>query len=385
MATLSPVLASADKVRPFELFFDLVFAFSLIQTTNAIVEDDDLLGVIHGLVVLAIVWFIWVAFTSLANFGPAASTRRDWRPPVFVLAMGLMLLVDISIPTAFWENDRLFAYSVAALFLIWFVAMVKAVDGTPGLHADVIRMGIAGGLLPLMLIVSTYIVDTTLSVVLLSVGFLGIVLASVVSRDKRWPIGREHLTERYELFIIIALGESLISIGLGATKAERTPQLVIAILIAVALVAVMWRTYLVGVAEAGRTRLRALSHAQAWRFTRIAYVLLHLVLAAGIVAVAAGLKVSMKDVLTPVAPLFGGVLILGLVTFLLAIMVFRYTVTQRFEWWRLAPLTALLLVWLLAGRAPDIVFLALTTAVAAIGSLPDLRLQTVQAADAEQS
>jgi hypothetical protein len=74
-----------------------------------------------------------------------------------------------------------------------------------------------------------------------------------------------------------------------------------------------------------------------------------------------------------------------LVAFLLAIMVFRYTVTQRFEWWRLAPLTALLLVWLLAGRAPDIVFLALTTAVAAIGSLPDLRLQSVQAADAEQS
>ncbi len=375
----------ADKVRPFELFFDLVFAFSLIQITNAIVEDDDLLGVIHGLVVLAIVWFIWVSFTSLANFGLAASTRRDWRPPVFVLAMGLMLLVDISIPTAFWENDRLFAVSVAALFLVWFVAMVKTVGEAPGLRADVVRMGIAGALLPIMLIVSTYVVDTALSVALLSVGFVGIVLSSIVSRDSRWPIGREHLTERYELFIIIALGESLISIGLGATKAERTPQLIIAILIAVALVAVMWRTYLVGVAEAGRIRLRSLDHQQAWRFTRIAYVLLHLILAAGIIAVAAGLKVSMKDVLTPVAPLFGGVLILGLIAFSLAIMVFRYTATKRFEWWRLAPLTALLAVWLLAGRAPDIVFLALTTAVAAIGSLPDLRLQTAQAVDAEHS
>jgi low temperature requirement protein LtrA len=382
--TLSPVRSGADKVRPFELFFDLVFAFSLIQITNAIVEDDDLLGVIHGLVVLAIVWFIWVSFTSLANFGLAPGTRRDWRPPVFVLAMGLMLLVDISIPTAFWEDDLLFAYSVAALFLIWFLAFWKAVGTNRGLRTDVIRMGLAGGVLPLMLIVSAYVVDTILSVVLLSVGFLGIVLASVVSRDRRWPIGREHLSERYELFIIIALGESLISIGLGATKSERTPQLVIAILIAVVLVAVMWRAYLVGVAETGRVRLRSLSHEYAWRFSRIAYVILHLVLAAGIIAVAAGLKVSMKDVLTPVAPLFGGVLILGLIAFLLAIMVFRYTATKRFEWWRLAPLTALLLVFLLAGRAPDIVFLALATAVAAIGSLPDLRLQSVQEADAEQ-
>ena len=384
MATLTPVLRGADRVRPFELFFDLVFAFSLIQITNAIVADDDLLGVVHGLVVLAVVWFIWVSFTALANLGAAPGNQRDWRPAVFVLAMGLMLLVDISIPTAFWENDRLFAFSVACLFIVWFLAYLKSVGDAPGLRRDVVRIAAVGGLLPLTLIVSSYVVDTGVSLVLLGVGFVGIVLASTVSRDRRWPIGREHITERYELFIIIALGESLISIGLGATNAQRSPQLIFAILIAVALVAVMWRTYLVGVAEAGRARLDALDHEHAWRFTRIGYVILHLILAGGIIAVAAGLKVSMKDVLTPVAPLFGGVLILGLIAFLLAIMVFRYTATHDFEWWRLAPLTALLAVWLLAGRAPDIVFLAMTTAVTIIGSLPDLRLQVRREVDAEQ-
>lgn len=385
MVTLCSVQPGADKVRPFELFFDLVFAFSLIQITNAIVEDDDLLGVLHGLVVLAIVWFIWVSFTSLANIGLAPGRRQDWRAPVFVLAMGLMLLVDISIPTAFWENDRLFAFSVGALFILWFVAYLQAVGHDTALRSDVYRMGLAGAVLPAMLIISSYVSNTGISLVLLCVGFLGMVLSSTVSRDSRWPIGREHLTERYELFIIIALGESLISIGLGATKADRSPQLIIAILISVALVAVMWRAYLVGVAEAGRVRLFALDHEQAWRFTRIGYVVLHLVLAGGIIAVAAGLKVSMKDVLAPVSPLFGGVLILGLAAFLLAIMVFRYTATGRFEWWRLVPLTVLFAVWLLAGRAPDVAFLTATTVVAVIGSLPDLRLRIVHEQDAEQS
>lgn len=369
---------AADRVRPFELFFDLVFAFSLIQITSSIVADNDLLGVIHGLVVLAIVWFVWVSFTSLANVGLAANTRRDWRPPVFILAMGLMLLVDISIPTAFWDNDQLFAYSIGALFILWLLAFVKAVGDNKALRRDVLVMGMVTATLPAMLIVTTYVENTSLSIVLLVIGFIGAISAPVVSRYGRWPIGRAHLAERYELFIIIVLGETLISIGLGATKAERTPELIIAVLIAVALVAVLWRTYLMGVATPGRNRLNRLTQDQAWQFTRAAYLGLHFVLAAGIILIAAGLKVSMEDVLTLIPPLFAGVLVTGLICFLLAIMLFRSRATGRFEWWRLAPLLGLVLAWFIAGRAPDIVFLATVTIIAALGAIPDLKLTKLE-------
>lgn len=371
-ASLLIVQSGATEVRPFELFFDLVFAFSLIQITNTIVYDDSVLGVVHGLVVLCIVWLAWAGFTSLANVGLPSHSRRDWRPPVFVVAMGFMLLVAISIPTAFWQDDKLFAYSLGALGLTWFLAYLKLTAGNPDLRRDVYRISALALLLPASVIVSSYLPVTWLSVLLLGIGFTGAVASSFVSRPDQWPLGREHLVERYELFIIIALGESLISIGLGATGATRNVELVISILIAVLLVAVMWRVYLVGVCATGREHLESLDVRRAHRFSRIAYVYLHLLLAAGIILVAAGLKVAMADVTTDITPLFGAVLVIGLALFMISILIFRYLAQAKWEWWRLTGIAALLAVGLAAGSTPDLVFLSLTTAVAILGSWPDV-------------
>ena len=365
--------SGADRVRPFELFFDLVFVFSLIQITNSIVDDDDLLGIFHGLVVLGIVWWIWASFTSLANMGLPAGTRWDWRPPVFVLAMGLMLLVAISIPTAFWAKDQLFAFGVGALWLVWATAQLFCVRSMKHLRTNLYRFIVVGSLLPLTLIASTFLSDDNTGLILLGIGLISAVVTTTLPRSPDWPVGREHLSERYELFVIITLGESLISIGLGATGATRNLELILGILISVLLVAMMWRTYLVGVADPGRSRLLDLDYSGAIRLIRIGYVFLHLALVAAIICVAAGLKVAMNDVNTPVSPLFGGVLILGLITFLVTVMVFRGILTASYEWWRLIPLAGLLAVWLLAGRSPDLVFLGSATLVAIIGSLPDLR------------
>lgn len=371
--SLLPVQSGATEVRPFELFFDLVFAFSLIQITNTMVADGDLLGVAHGLTVLCIVWLVWAGFTSLANVGLPEGTGRDWRPSIFLLAMGLMLLVAISIPAAFWEGDQLFAYSIGALTLTWFVAALRLTAGHPELRRDVYRMAARVSVLPAAVIISSYLPQSWLSVALLAVGLIGAVFGILAARSHEWPLGRDHLAERYELFIIIALGESLISIGLGATGAPRSPELIVGILISVLLVAVMWRTYLVGVYDSGRAALWRLEGARALRFSRIAYVYLHLLLAAGIILVAAGLKVAMQDVATAITPLFGALLVVGLAVFMLSIMVFRQIAAGRWEWWRLAGIVALLATWLAAERAPDITFLSLTAAVAIVSSLPDLR------------
>jgi low temperature requirement protein LtrA len=287
------VQSGASQVRPFELFFDLVFAFSLIQITNTIVSDGDVLGVVHGLVVLCIVWLVWSGFTSLANVGLPPGSSRDWRAPVFVFAMGLMLLVAISIPGPFWEGDQLFAYSIGALALTWFLAYLKLTAGQPELRRDVYRIAAATAVLPVAIIITSYLPQSWLSVALLAIGLVGAGLGIYAARSTQWPISRDHLAERYELFIIIALGESLISIGLGATGAPRGPELIFGILVSVLLVAVMWRAYLVGVAYTGRAALRRLDAARALRFSRIAYSSLHLVLSAGIILVAAGLKVAM--------------------------------------------------------------------------------------------
>lgn len=370
--------ATADKVRPFELFFDLVFVFSLIQITSSIVANETIEGVVHGLVVLCIVWWVWVTFTWVANAGAVPDSGTDWRPAFFLLAMGLVLLMGMSIPFAFWDDDLVFAYAFGGLFVVWLAAYLVQTRGFPDRRRDVLRMALPGALLPAAVIIASYAPDITTSVVVLGVGFIGGALAIAWPQRANWPLGRAHFTERYELFIIIVLGETLISIGLGATLAERTIPLIIAVLIAVGLVAILWRQYLNGVAGPGRRRLEELDDAAAVRFARVGYVVLHLVLAASIIALAAGLKVSMEDVQTPIAPLFGWVLVAGLLAFMTGVLVFRCLCTGRVAWWRLAPMAALLLVSLLAGRAPDIIFLAAATLVAALGSLPDLRLSAGQ-------
>ena len=144
--------------------------------------------------------------------------------------------------------------------------------------------------------------------------------------------------ERYELFVIIALGESLISIGLGATAATRHAVLGISILIAVLLIAVKWRVCLVGVRGTGREHRESLNVRRAHRSSRIAHIHLYLLLVTGIILVAADLKVAMADVTTEITPLFGSELAVGLA----------------------------------AANTPDLVFLSLTTAVVILGSWSDL-------------
>ena len=101
--------SDGEKVQYFELFFDLVYVFTLIQITRTIVDDGTLEGIVHGLFVLVLVWWVWVAFTSMANVGLPAQDTRDWRKPLFAVAMAILLLVALSIPRAFWDNSKLFA------------------------------------------------------------------------------------------------------------------------------------------------------------------------------------------------------------------------------------------------------------------------------------
>ena len=80
----------------FELFFDLVYVFTLIQITRDIAADGDVTGIAHGAVVLVLVWWVWVSFTSLANMGLPLGAPRDWRPLIFAAGMGLLLLIALA-------------------------------------------------------------------------------------------------------------------------------------------------------------------------------------------------------------------------------------------------------------------------------------------------
>ena len=353
-----------NKVEFFELFFDLVYVFTLIQITRDIAADGDVTGIAHGAVVLVLVWWVWVSFTSLANMGLPRGASRDWRPLIFAAGMGLLLLIALSIPRAFWDNSLLFAYSYLGLALLALGGQLWVTHSDPQQHRAVRRAATISMLLPLSLVVSAYVSDETASVVIIVIGLTAAILAPISSGYDAWRINPDHLAERYGLFVLITLGEFIISIGEGATKAAMSPLLIAMVLVSLLLVIILWRHYFIEVLLTGEARLQELHGRQLVRFARYGYSFLHLAMVLGIVLAAVALKSAMVDLTTPLDDLAESLLPLGVALFLTATTV--YSALARGSVSRLTLAAVLILAALTAvgPRLPTAVLIVIVTVVA---------------------
>ena len=190
-----------------------------------------------------------------------------------------------------------------------------------------------------------------------------------MTRVSDWPIAPAHMAERYALFIIITLGESIISIGMGATKSDITsPNLVFAIAVALALVLILWVLYYQRVLIPGEHEMANLAGRARERLVRFGYEYLHLVFVIGIILIAAALKESMLDVTEPLPRLFEAMLALGATVLLVALLGFDRLCGRR---WRvmsvLAPvLTAAMLLFIEPLSTPLFILLVAVLTASAI-------------------
>lgn len=362
--------SEGEKVQYFELFFDLVYVFTLIQITRAIVADGSLTGVVHGLVVLALVWWIWVAFTSMANVGLPPTDTRDWRQPVFAAGMGLLVLLALSIPEAFWANDKLFAFSYLGLALLALGGQVATTRHDPPMRRAMRRLVSLAMVLPVMLVVTSFIASETISVALIAVGFICAILAPPLSGSREWKISVGHLAERYSLFMLITMGETIISLGEGATKAEKTPLLISAVIISFILVVILWRHYYTEVLDAGERQLHRLRGSALVRFARYGYTYLHFVMVAGLILMAAALKMAMVDVTSPLDDIFEACLSVGVGLFLLAAATFSKLAGGNLRRMTIASLIVIGALAVVGSRLPTVILVPLVVVVAAAGVDP---------------
>ena len=165
-----PAFRPQTKVEYFELFFDLVFVFTLLQISRTITSDGTIVGIVHGTVDLILLWWVWVAFTALANMGLHSSERRDIRPIIFAVAMGLVLLMALTIPEAFWSDSKLFAYSYLGLALLAMGGGMWVLRRNHDLTRALKRMGILALVLPVLVVVTSYVPDPTISIALIAIG-----------------------------------------------------------------------------------------------------------------------------------------------------------------------------------------------------------------------
>jgi low temperature requirement protein LtrA len=273
------------KVTPFELFFDLVFVFALTQVTALLIEDSTAVGVLRGVLVLAMLWWAWGSYAWLTN---AIEADRPNARLVILTSMASMLVVAIAVPHASGDDALPFALGYFVVRLLHIV--LYAVAGGSLNRAAILRIA------PGNLTASTLLV---IGVFMPSNVQLGLWIAAVLV-DYGWPlitgvggfrVAAAHFYERHHLFVIIALGESLVAFGVGVLGAEAlTGWVVAAIVLSMAAIGGLWWTYFDWEAELTAEVLTEAVDARRAHLARDLFSYLHAPLVLGVVFIAVGLE-----------------------------------------------------------------------------------------------
>jgi low temperature requirement protein LtrA len=287
------------RVTSLELLFDLVFVYAITAVSDSISHRLDLVGLTQGMVVMALVWFAWSAYAWLGN--QARADEGPLRVSMF-LAMAGFYVVALTINEAF--DDRpgglrgpvvfVVAYAVirlAHLTVYWFAA-----GDDRGLRRTIERTLLTASVVLALLLVGAY-VDPGPRLAIWSAAVLIDYVTVFLGATTGWRVAAPgHFAERYGLVVIIAIGESVVSVGLAVNRAAIDWPLLGGALLGITLAITLWRTYFNAIAVSAEHRLREVSGDARTVMARDTFTYLHLPLVAGIVAMAVGLRVMLDDV-----------------------------------------------------------------------------------------
>jgi low temperature requirement protein LtrA len=281
------------KVTTIELFFDLVFVYAITQITQLMADHLTILGLGQGLAMLAALWWCWCSYAWLGN--TVHADQGVARLAMFV-AMAAMFLVSLTIPEAFTDfpgglyAPLLFVGCYLAVRVLHLVAYLQAAKEDPDLRRVLLRI-VPGMLLDVAILTvaafTSGLVQMGLWVLALAIDYFGVYFAGASGWQLKQP---GHFAERFGLIVIIALGESIVAIGIGIGSFPMSWTVVLAATCGLALSAGMWWMYFDVVAPVAERRLAGATGIERARIATDSYTFLHLPLIAGIVLVALGLK-----------------------------------------------------------------------------------------------
>jgi low temperature requirement protein LtrA len=281
----------AHRVSFFELFFDLVYVFAVTQLSHGLLEHLDLRGLAETVVLLLAVWWAWVYTTWATNWLNPDSTGCRL---MLIGVMGAGLLMAASIPDAFGDAGLVFALAYAAIqvgrssFVLW------AMREDPVRRANFQRIVIWNVAASALWVAGGLASDATrdaLWVAALVVDYAGPALRYPVAglgraATSEWTVTASYIAERFRLFIILALGESIIVTGLIFSELDADLPTFLAFATAFIGSVAMWWVYFHRSADAGQ---EAMGHSDdPGRIARSAYTYWHLPMVAGIIVTAVG-------------------------------------------------------------------------------------------------
>jgi low temperature requirement protein LtrA len=321
------------------------------------------LGLAKGMLVLAVLWWAWVGYAWLTSVvDPEEGTVRF----AIFAAMAALLVVALCVPDAFGELGLLLAAAYAVVRAAQIVLFMVASRDDAALRSSVI--GLAGGTaVGVGLLVAASFADGVLQGALWALALVLDMGEPYLFGAEGWRLAPGHFAERHGLIVIIALGESIVAIGVGA-EAGVTAGVVAAAVVGIAVAAALWWLYFDVVALVAERRLHnAAPGRERNEIARDSFSYLHFPMVAGIVLLALGLKKTLEHVgdpleLVPAVATLGGTAI-----YLLAHVAFRWRNVHRFSVQRLACAGALVALVPVAVEVPALATLGLVAvALAAV-------------------
>ncbi len=346
---------------PLELFFDLVFVLALTQCTALMADEPTWTGVAKAMAILGVLWWAWGGYAWLTSVVAPEETLARL---VIFGAMAAFLVAGLAVPQAFGDWALLFASAYAAVRVAHILLFMLASGDDPELRHSVTALAVSTAIGVGLLVGAAFadgVLQGLLWLVALLIDFGGPFLFGV----EGWRLVPGHFAERYGLIVIIALGESIVAIGVGA-EFGLDAGVVTAAVVGIAIAAALWWLYFDIVALVAERRVsRATPGREQNAIARDSYSYLHLPMVAGIVLLALGLKKSLEHVgdqldTVPAAALLGGVAV-----YLLGHVAFRWRIVHRFSVQRLVCAVVLLALIPLAVEVPALVTMAIAAALLA--------------------
>jgi low temperature requirement protein LtrA len=383
--------APGSRTTRLELFYDLVFVYAFLTVTSLTASRPTPVNLGRCLLVLALLWWCWTGFAGLGN---AVRADQGILPVVgFVTVAGTFLLA-LSMPGAFVDrpgglNGPLtFA---ACYFLVraaqlgvfgWLArddpARLRRWLALAALPVAATALLAAAGLWPERIAdrPTAIAVQLALWTAALAVEYVG----GVALGGAYWVVlSAGHWAERHALMVLVALGESIIALGLGPKFISGLPltwPVVVAAVLGIAVTAVLWWAYFDNLSFAVEQALhRARDPVRRGRLARDVYTWLHLPLIAGIIFFALGIKDLLAESADPTSPAWGEplggfwitVLYGGVGLYLLALVACALLVLRVVHWPLLAAVAVLALVAPVAARLPELVALAVLAVLCLVG------------------
>jgi len=215
----------AQAVTFVELFFDLVFVFAVTQVTALTAHHLDPAGIARSGVLFWLIWWAWTQFTWTLS---PADTQHPQVQALTLVATGAAFIMAASVTDAFGADPFWFAVPYVAIRLIGISLQVRIDRERAGEGVGISMAWVYTSLAGLLVVLAGAAAPSDLRPwVWLAAIVLDLTAAGVSGRNAVWDISPTHFSERHGLFVIIALGESLIVAGTAISEAERTTDLVL--------------------------------------------------------------------------------------------------------------------------------------------------------------